>query len=30
MNTFAEFGNDGPDGDKIMHHANLETPDGSR
>ena len=27
MNTFAEFGNDGPDGDKIMH-ANLETPDG--
>ena len=27
MNT-AEFGNDGPDGDKIMH-ANLETPDGS-
>jgi len=27
MNTFAEFGNPGPDGDKIMH-ANLETPDG--
>jgi PhnB protein len=27
MNTFAEFGNDRPDGDKIMH-ANLETPDG--
>lgn len=27
MNTFADFGNDGPDGDKIMH-ANLETPDG--
>ena len=27
MNTFAEFGNDGPDRDKIMH-ANLETPDG--
>ena len=27
MNTFAEFGNDGPDGDKIMH-ANLETADG--
>lgn len=27
MNTFAEFGSDGPDGDKIMH-ANLETPDG--
>ena len=27
MNTFAEFGGDGPDGDKIMH-ANLETPDG--
>ena len=27
MNTFAEFGNDGPDGDKIMH-ANLETPGG--
>ena len=27
MNTFAEFGNDGPDADKIMH-ANLETPDG--
>jgi PhnB protein len=25
--TFAEFGNAGPDGDKIMH-ANLETPDG--
>jgi PhnB protein len=27
MNTFGEFGNPGPDGDKIMH-ANLETPDG--
>jgi PhnB protein len=27
MNTFADFGNSGPDGDKIMH-ANLETPDG--
>jgi len=27
MNTFAEFGNSGPDADKIMH-ANLETPDG--
>jgi PhnB protein len=27
MNTFAEFGNPGPEGDKIMH-ANLETPDG--
>lgn len=27
MNTFAEFGDDGPDSDKIMH-ANLETPDG--
>jgi PhnB protein len=27
MNTFAEFGNAGADGDKIMH-ANLETPDG--
>ncbi|MCW2827526.1 MAG: Glyoxalase/bleomycin resistance protein/dioxygenase [Marmoricola sp.] len=27
MNTFAEFGSPGPDGDKIMH-ANLETPDG--
>lgn len=27
MNTFAEFGNAGPDGDNIMH-ANLETPEG--
>jgi PhnB protein len=27
MNTFGEFGNTGPDEDKIMH-ANLETPDG--
>jgi PhnB protein len=27
MNTFGEFGNAGPDEDKIMH-ANLETPDG--
>ena len=27
MSTFAEFGNDGPDSDKVMH-ANLETPDG--
>jgi PhnB protein len=27
MNTFADFGNTGPEGDKIMH-ANLETPDG--
>jgi PhnB protein len=27
MNTFADFGSTGPDGDKIMH-ANLETPDG--
>ncbi len=27
MNTFAEYGDDGPGGDKIMH-ANLETPDG--
>jgi PhnB protein len=27
MNTFAEFGAPGPDGDQIMH-ANLETPDG--
>lgn len=27
INTFADFGNTGPDGDKIMH-ANLETPDG--
>jgi PhnB protein len=27
VNTFAEYGNPGPDGDKIMH-ANLETPDG--
>jgi PhnB protein len=27
MNTFAEFGNPGPDGDRIMH-AQLETPAG--
>jgi PhnB protein len=27
MNTFADFGDTGPEGDKIMH-ANLETPDG--
>ena len=27
MNTFADFGSTGPEGDKIMH-ANLETPDG--
>jgi PhnB protein len=27
VNTFADFGNTGPDGDKIMH-AQLETPDG--
>ncbi|MCW2763109.1 MAG: hypothetical protein JWR85_3310 [Marmoricola sp.] len=27
VNTFAEFGNAGPEGDKIMH-AQLETPDG--
>ena len=27
MNTFGEYGADGPDADKIMH-ANLETPDG--
>jgi PhnB protein len=27
MNTFGEFGNPGPEADKIMH-ANLETPDG--
>ena len=27
MNTFAEFGSTGPEGDGIMH-ANLETPDG--
>jgi PhnB protein len=27
MNTFAEFGAPGPDGDQIMH-ASLETPDG--
>ena len=27
MNTFAEYGDSGPGGDKIMH-ANLETPDG--
>lgn len=27
ISTFAEFGNPGPEGDKIMH-ANLETPDG--
>lgn len=27
MNTFGEFGNTGPDEDKIMH-ANLETPEG--
>ena len=27
MNTFGEFGNAGPDEDKIMH-ANLETPEG--
>jgi PhnB protein len=27
MNTFAEFGNPGADGDKIMH-AMLETPEG--
>ncbi len=27
MNTFGEYGDAGPDGDKIMH-ANLETPDG--
>jgi PhnB protein len=27
VNTFGEYGDAGPDGDKIMH-ANLETPDG--
>jgi PhnB protein len=27
VNTFADFGNTGPEGDKIMH-AQLETPDG--
>ncbi len=27
VNTFDEYGDAGPDGDKIMH-ANLETPDG--
>jgi PhnB protein len=27
VNTFGEFGNPGPDGDKIMH-ANLDTPAG--
>ena len=27
MNTFAEYGDPGPEGDKIMH-AILETPDG--
>ena len=27
VNTFAEFGSPGPEGDQLMH-ANLETPDG--
>jgi PhnB protein len=27
VNTFGEFGDSGPDADKVMH-ANLETPDG--
>jgi PhnB protein len=27
VNTFADFGNPGPEGDRIMH-AQLETPDG--
>ena len=27
VNTFGEYGDAGPDGDKVMH-ANLETPDG--
>ena len=27
VNTFGEYGDAGPDSDKVMH-ANLETPDG--
>ena len=27
INTYAEYGNDGPDGDKVMH-GHLETPQG--